>query len=250
MNTPDTPHGPSSEDEQDPTGMRELLASLPDPGPMPDHVMRDISSALAEEQRRRTHDEAGNVSPLVGRQKADSSDGSSTKSSGTVRWLRPLAAVGAAAAIGIGALAGYQALSGGDSAPVANPPADSSSAPGADNVLDRISISNSGRDYTRTGLSTQASYLTKAGKSTMAPSKGATNDNGAPSITSPEGLLSCMRSIIGFKVPERISADLGQYEGKPAVIVVVTDNGKSEAWVVSRTCHNSKGKIAGPTAVT
>ena len=34
--------------EDDPTGMRALLRSLPDPGPMPDHLVRRIQATLAE----------------------------------------------------------------------------------------------------------------------------------------------------------------------------------------------------------
>ena len=43
MNAPQTPQGASShDDERDPTGVRDLLASLPDPGPMPEDVMLRI----------------------------------------------------------------------------------------------------------------------------------------------------------------------------------------------------------------
>jgi hypothetical protein len=245
VNSPQFPQGPSSEDEHDPTGIRDLLASLPEPGPMPDDVMRSIQSALAEEQQQRSSDHS-NVSPLVA--STSTSESSRPERTGTVRWLRPLAAVGAAAAIGIGALAGYQALSGGESAPVANPPASQSepSAPAGANLQDRVSIHNSGRDYTRTGLATEAAAL-KRPTGAAAPTQ--SSDEGSP-MTTPEGLVSCMRSMIGLTIPDRISADLGRYEGQPAVIVVVTENGKSKAWVVSRTCRDGKGKIAGPTAVT
>ena len=37
--------------EHDPTGMRDLLASLPDPGPMPEDLVARIMAALAEESR-------------------------------------------------------------------------------------------------------------------------------------------------------------------------------------------------------
>lgn len=39
--------------EPDPTGMRELLAALPDPGPMPPEVAQRITAALQHEQRHR-----------------------------------------------------------------------------------------------------------------------------------------------------------------------------------------------------
>lgn len=243
MNAPNSPQGRSSENEPDPTGMRDLLASLPDPGPMPDHVMQDIQAALAQEQQQRAGDHT-NVSPLVGRS-TTAEQGQPQKRSRGARFLRPLAAVGAAAAIGIGALAGYQSLSSNDSAPVANPPGEESQSQDAGSWKDRVNVQHSGRDYTRTGLATQAAAL-KHPTTSGAP---AASDDAEP-MSNPQDVLSCIRSITGGGIPDRISADLGQYEGKPAVIVVVTDDGKSKVWVVSRTCSGGKGKIAGPTAVT
>ena len=35
--------------EHDPTGMRALLSSLPDPGPMPEDLVARITAALAHE---------------------------------------------------------------------------------------------------------------------------------------------------------------------------------------------------------
>ncbi|QDO87133.1 hypothetical protein FNH13_01330 [Ornithinimicrobium ciconiae] len=41
-------------DDQDPTGVRSLLAGLPDPGPMPDELMARIVQSLELEQQRRS----------------------------------------------------------------------------------------------------------------------------------------------------------------------------------------------------
>ncbi|WP_156822666.1 hypothetical protein [Demetria terragena] len=243
MNTPNTPTGSSSDDEQDPTGVRELLASLPDPGPMPDHVMNDITAALQREQQQRSGDQS-NVSPLVARSHADSA-GSSSAHPGRrgPTWLRPLAAVGAAAAIGIGALAGYQALSGSSSAPVANAP--TSSGPNASDAQDRFTIQTSGRDYTKSGLATQAASLKNA-KPSSAPAASSLKKT---TLTTPDGVVTCLRSMTGNSIPDKIAVDVATFEGKPAVIVVVTEDGKSRAWVVARTCENADGRIAGPTTV-
>ncbi|MGB3187758.1 MAG: hypothetical protein WBB15_18080 [Ornithinimicrobium sp.] len=44
-------HGPAADDTgPDPTGMREVLAALPDPGPMPDHVVARIQQSMANER--------------------------------------------------------------------------------------------------------------------------------------------------------------------------------------------------------
>ncbi|CAN5517494.1 hypothetical protein BH23ACT6_BH23ACT6_22660 [soil metagenome] len=51
MNT--VPPGPAPDDpDVDPTGMRDVLASLPDPDPMPDHVAARIMASLNEERAR------------------------------------------------------------------------------------------------------------------------------------------------------------------------------------------------------
>ncbi|GAA5159879.1 hypothetical protein [Ornithinimicrobium tianjinense] len=41
-------------DEVDPTGVRQLLRSLPDPGPLPEHLALRIEAALRQEQARRS----------------------------------------------------------------------------------------------------------------------------------------------------------------------------------------------------
>lgn len=53
MTTPGDHHHDS---DPDPTGIRALLSSLPDPGPMPEELVRRISASLQEEQRRRERD--------------------------------------------------------------------------------------------------------------------------------------------------------------------------------------------------
>ena len=45
-------HDDTAPVEHDPTGMRALLASLPEPGPMPDDLVARISAALAVEAQR------------------------------------------------------------------------------------------------------------------------------------------------------------------------------------------------------
>lgn len=245
MDTPQTPRGSSSpESDDDPTGVRALLSSLPDPGPMPDDVTVSIRAALAREQSRRGT-AADNVSPLLGGSSRRQSAGSASAGSSRHRWLAPVASLGAAAAIAIGAIASYQGLSSHDAPAAAVPQATQSTDTGS--VLDRVSIENSGRDYTKAGLATEAAALTSS-TSTMDPTRA--ESPGIGPVGTRVGLLACMTSI-GTSVldADHISADLGAYDGKPAVIVVVTKAGKSTAWVVSRSCTNASGKIAGPTTV-
>ncbi|YAL83281.1 hypothetical protein ACMYYO_00295 [Dermacoccaceae bacterium W4C1] len=261
MNTPQTPTGGSPADEPDTTGIRELLASLPDPGPMPGDVSARIEAALrAEHDQRGTERE--NVTPLVARSEAPGSGEPRTGSApsgeakvlGAGRWLKPLAGLGAAAAIGIGALAGYQALNNSSAPNTSAVPTTSSSAPSQSGGSDLISITNSGTDYSANTLATQASHITETASGTTEGERGGAADSAAGDVTTKAGLMSCLTGMGGDifdgGLPDKISADLGNYEGKPAVVVVITKDGKSQAWVFSRTCSNGQGKIAGPTAVT
>ncbi len=47
-------HDPQSEEDLDPTGIRAMLANLPDPGPMPEELVARISQSLELEQQRRS----------------------------------------------------------------------------------------------------------------------------------------------------------------------------------------------------
>ena len=58
------PHDDDARVEHDPTGMRDLLAALPDPGPMPADLVARIEAALADEVRGAAVPETGSVVPL------------------------------------------------------------------------------------------------------------------------------------------------------------------------------------------
>ena len=68
MITPRNPPGESPED--DPTGVRALLSSLPEPDPMPAYLVERISASLAAEQASRSRAGASTVSPLVHRHRS------------------------------------------------------------------------------------------------------------------------------------------------------------------------------------
>ncbi len=91
--------GPAADDSgPDPTGMREVLAALPDPGPMPDHVVVRIQHSMARERAHASRESwAGNydtepaaVDLLAERQRRRSA-----------QWLLAAAAVVAVGLMGI-----------------------------------------------------------------------------------------------------------------------------------------------------
>ncbi|WP_157063236.1 hypothetical protein [Luteipulveratus mongoliensis] len=214
---------------------------------MPDDVMARIQSALTQEQESRAGT-SENVTPLIGRP-APAVDGASvvptTTTRGRRRWLAPVAGLGAAAAIAIGAVGATQ-LMGNDDTPVGAVP--TSSNPGVAPSDDKVSIQNTGTEYTAAGLSTQATSL-KTQTGMIDPTRA--EAIGLGPVATSTGLLDCLKGLGPQLVTaDKIAADFGQYEGQPAVVVVITDKGKSNAWVFSRQCSQGDGKIAGPTQVT
>lgn len=136
----------SSDDDLDPTGVRALLANLPDPGPMPDDLMTRISQSLELEQQRRASAGAspgtqpGSTGDSTGAQLgADPTASSSNvvsltrererrRPGRTVLWLGGAAAVAMVATVSVN-----QIMDGGtadDSGVAADIPASSDSADG------------------------------------------------------------------------------------------------------------------------
>ncbi|NUO90148.1 MAG: hypothetical protein HOQ18_04895, partial [Dermatophilaceae bacterium] len=73
-------------------------------------------------------------------------------------------------------------------------------------------------------------------------------------IGTPIGLEACLEAIGALDAshpsPEAVSADLATFEGRPAVVVVVTNGGTSTAWAVERSCSTgTPGVLKGATPV-
>ena len=78
-------------------------------------------------------------------------------------------------------------------------------------------------------------------------------------IATPIGLESCLEAIGALggadPAPEAVSADLATFDGRPAVVVVVTRAGVSTAWAVERSCTTgapgrARGRHARPVSPT
>ena len=239
MTTIPPTNGPGAPDEEDPTGIRALLGSLPAPGPMPDDVSRSISAALAREQEARAAQGSGsgNVAPLArGRQ---------GRRAGAARWQRVAVSLGAAAAVAAVAVIGVSALQDRQAPTTAVPTAQRSTG---GSLEDRVVVESTGTNYTKPGLATQAAALEAGNGPTLSPQE--VKRVGA--MATRAGIVACMQSIGKGLLddPDKITVDIAHYEGKPAVVVVVTKDGSSTAWVVSRKCTQGEPPLAGPTAVT
>ncbi|RIK15593.1 MAG: hypothetical protein DCC50_07640 [Acidobacteria bacterium] len=104
------PHRGQATDEDDPTGIRDLLRTLPDPGPMPVDLVERISARLSEEQEHRAERGAGagGSAPVV-----DLSEQRSRRRPGrTLAYLGVAAAGLLVATVAVGELAGDGLLGG------------------------------------------------------------------------------------------------------------------------------------------
>lgn len=260
---------PRSDDDR----VRDLLRSLPDPGPMPADVSDRILAALADEHQARAAEPSNaNVTALVRNRAQESASSSSTSSSSAGpsaphssapgatasgsssslhrnirrRWLRPLAGIAAAAAVGAVAVVGYQQTQTGK-APTAAVPTATASIHVSD-VKDGVFVEKTGTSYTASQLSTQAASLTTSADTHPVT---ASDVQQLGSVATKDGALSCAQTIgtgLADK-PDKVTADIANYEGKPAIIVVITKDGKSTVWALSRTCSKGDKPLAGPTSV-
>jgi len=263
--------------EHDPTGMRDLLASLPDPGPMPEDLVARITAALAEESRAAqasftakkagrvvdappTTLDAGNVVPLRPHRP-------------TLRHLGVAAAVVTAIGLGgaalgawpsslTGPIAALSEASSADSeagAAPAAPGADESSKGGdaeagagvsdlsATDRLDGVTIVMSGAEHSSDALAAAASTLVTTTYPTVTPLTA--EAPGIGPIATAIGARTCADAL-GISPDAGILVDVSEVDGAPAAVLIATDGGARTAYAVSRSCTTrSPMLIAGPIAL-
>ncbi|UIJ35583.1 hypothetical protein [Allobranchiibius sp. GilTou73] len=237
-------------DEGEDQRIRDLLAAVPGPGRMPDDLTFRIEAALAQEQRARAASDAPTArlgSPVTAapaeqpapRSHADVVDLDARRRRG--RGWRALGVAAAAAVIVGGGAVGYAGLRH-QSAPVAQAPSPAASLAG------RVSLGETGQNYTSAALPTQAASLLASPSTTSVPPQVA-QEYGA--MATSQGVVACLGSLGSALAadPDHITVDLARYNGTPAVVVVLTKSGKSTAWVVSRSCTSGSKPLAGPATV-
>ena len=198
--------------DQDPTGMRHLLASLRESGPMPDDLAERIRATLADEQAARTDpDRAGEPDEDSLAEDEGSGFWSTMSEPDGPRRRRSVAPwiLGAAAAtvvaLGVGGLmlsqsGSDEAGSAGDAAPMqtssqssateSSAAADGSEAGGE---VPAFSITASGTDYTRSSLGSEAATLLE--DPTQAPEP--KNDKVLVAQQGFEALLNDVDEVVG-----------------------------------------------------
>jgi len=240
--TPRNPPGESPED--DPTGVRALLSSLPEPDPMPAYLVERISASLAAEEASRSRAGASTASPLVRRHRS------------ARRLVLGLAGVAAAAAV-VG-LVGTDLLRGSNQSPgnatASMATAERSTTPGPAlapqtpaqggtqgvTATPTMHIQMSSTRYTAAGFAAQAGALGPSAGQQVQPPTGETPSVGP--IATPAGLASCLRAL-GVGPVDQVTADLGFYEGVPAAVIVTVTGSTRTAYAVRRSCSTGNQAV-------
>ena len=238
----------------------ELLRTAPSPGPMPAALSDRITDALAQEQTAREQgdhtDADGTVTTLgprpTGRRAARTGSGASATGSAPTSagrsgngWWRPVAGLAAAAAVGAVATLGYQQLRPGSDPSMAGP---SATQVQPTDIADGVHVAHTGTSYTSGDLAAQAADLTQS-----ADRHPITQDEVRKIgvIATSEGALQCAQSIASelSKRPDKVTIDIAELNRTPAMIVVLTKDGRSTVWALSQSCDARSKPMAGPAKV-
>ena len=208
--------------------VRDLLAGLAGPGPVPADVVLAIDAALLEAAPAQVAVLGQLVQPPAQR------GATPAARRGPNRWLLAAAAV---VVLGAGGLLVKTVPSGGgDTASSAsaervakNGAASPEAAPQAD--LAATVVRASGTAYTPAAIVAQVGTLLQSGGALTAGDTFA-----AERLTTPAGLAGCLQALGAGTEP--LAVDLATFGGAPAAIVVLaTNDGGREVWVVARTCR-------------
>ena len=260
MTDPTDPHVPmasASSPDDDPTGVHALLSGLPEPDPMPDHLVERINASLAAAQAQRAASTSGaSVTPLVR---------STRRRPGRVLFV----VAGAAAAVALVAVLGgnlFRTLApagsgssdaaaiasssreGGGAGMPATPLAATPDKAAVAGALPPplIEIRQSETRYTRAEFATQARTLRSAAygsSQAYGPNQPmAVETPGIGRIGTAVGLTDCLRAI-GAGGAQMVRADLAFYEGVPAVIIVTTTDGIPTAYAMGRECSKADAAV-------
>ncbi|MFL6078443.1 MAG: hypothetical protein ACJ714_00805 [Ornithinibacter sp.] len=261
-------HDDTAPVEHDPTGMRALLASLPEPGPMPDDLVARISAALVvEAQRGDGIEQMWSLDHDADASGARDAGGDTATDAGAqvvpLRRRLGLRHLGVAAAVvgvlGVGGflvrsvpgdvMAAFGTTAGSsDSAAVAEdaPAADAGKlalvAPpaGSGDVV----VVMSGVDHAADRLDVTARQLDDG---TLDPIADLTAESPAIGpIATPIGARACATAL-GIPADAGILVDVSEVDGASAAVLVVHSDAGRSAWAVDRSCTSGNtGLIRGP----
>lgn len=210
--------------------VRALLSSLPDPGPPPPDVVDRLEATL----RRLSAEAAQPGSERAGGTVASTVVPLRPASAG--RRRRPLLAVAAAAVLLAGGGFGLSRLvpdTGGADSTAAGAALSDSGRKEAVPSQDLHSTA-SGTSYSRARLAAQVQQVLSAAH-TSAPAAALSGSQGP--LTTASGIAECLAAIGAPKVTPLL-VDVARFEGHPAAVIVLpTEGGGRDIWVVAPTCR-------------
>ena len=249
---PSPPGQPDPDD--DPTGVRALLASLPDPGPMPADLVSRITASIAAE-----HAAARTVLPLRRPRRPLWRTGGIAAAAAVVLGLGGASLLGSTSPGDLGALFGGGADSGAAGAATAARDSLGERAQGGGGSESwpgrsagsagngPVSVHHSATAYTSRHFAGQAARLLLSPGEPLLPT-GPESPAIGP-IGTEAGLRSCL-SALGADPLADVTADLGTFDGTPAAVLVITTGSASTAYAVRRTCTTGRPAVlAGPTTL-
>lgn len=190
------------DDELDPTGVRDMLANLPDPGPMPADLVARISQSLLLEQERRAEPagEAVSASPI-----SLDAERQRRRPGRTVLWLGGAAAVAMVATVSVNQLFD----DGSDSGVSAQAPARDASEAGGDAGAPAADAPGSADDADDAGdvaAPTEVDSLAEAEDGVASPQSEGEAAAGAE-VLGLSGTLSLSSTDVAAQVQEWLSAE-------------------------------------------
>lgn len=259
--------------EDDPTGMRALLSSLPDPGPMPGDLVTRIQASLAAEAAARasTADPAAApvlpMPPRAGRRLGAHIP--RRRLGGPPRWLLPVAAAAVVLAGGgavvTGLLKGGNSLSAGagdmgarespagaaadgnEQAPQRQ--ADTSTAAAAQDDRALVTGVPSGRAFRADALLADATRLVRT--AFAASATGEAGEAAPPAESFGLGGPRACAERLGASGSSRVLVESGTFAGAPASLVAyAVAPGRWTANIVGPRCGREEtDRLAGPVSV-
>ncbi len=233
--------------DHDPTGIRDLLSHLPEPGPMPEDLVARITASLAREAEVGP-DAAGlrgQVLPL------------DTTRRPNRRWQVLGVAAAVIGVLGIGGVvastmpggltAALDLGRGSDSAgSAAGSAADDATQPESASVGDTV-IVMTGHPYRSADLGGDAAVLLTGEPEALTPLTA--ESPGVGTIGTEVGARACADAL-GVPPDAALVVDIATVDDAPAAVVVVADTSGHTAYAVQRSCSvQAPGVLAGPVPV-
>ncbi|AKT50864.1 hypothetical protein [Arsenicicoccus sp. oral taxon 190] len=281
-----SPHPSTSRpDDEDPTGVRDLLASLPDPGPMPPDLVARINASLeAEAHGRRITPAPGHGAP--GERPIATVvpfDGATRRRPSGRRLFG--AVLGAAAAVSVFGVVASNLVDHGQSSSssaAANLNGDASSVRSAPSTSPSAPLSTSPSTTSQTdpgsaGAATAplapeapavqirlarsplpgGAALAAYGRGLLQspwtpPTPHTVEQPGVGPIGTPTGVRECLAAVHGA-ASGRIAAEIGSYQGRPAVLIAVeqgSDRRQVGVYLASLPCAPAGAQLLEQPAVS